>query len=30
MLSERRTGTTLGDLKFPPHMLDDGTAAGGA
>ncbi len=30
VLSERSASTTLGYLKFPPHVLDDGTAAGGA
>jgi hypothetical protein len=30
MLSERRTGTTLGYLEFAPNVLDCGTSARGA
>jgi hypothetical protein len=30
MLAERRTGATLGDGKFPSHMLDAGAATRGA
>ena len=30
MLSERFGGATLGHLELPPHVLDDGAAAGGA
>jgi hypothetical protein len=30
MLSERRAGTTLGNLEFAPDVLDHGTSARGA
>jgi hypothetical protein len=30
MLTERRAGTTLGDLKCTPNVLNGGTSARGA